>query len=55
VFPAVVAVAKAAVADDSLRCVFAVLVCALHLLGRHAAAEGESDVYRALALDMVVG
>jgi len=50
----VMAVAEAAVADDALGTLFAVLVCAADLLGWHAAAEAAGDVDRRLALDVVV-
>lgn len=41
VLAAEMAVAEAAVADDALSLVFAVLETAADLLGRHAAANGE--------------
>ena len=55
VFATVVAVAEAAVADDALGALLAVLVVAADLLGRHAAEEREGQVERRLALDVVVG
>jgi len=39
-----VTVAEAAVTDDALRCVFALLERAADFLGRHAAAQRESEV-----------
>jgi hypothetical protein len=55
VLATVVAVAEAAVADDALGALLAVLVVAADLLGRHAAEEREGQVERRLALDVVVG
>lgn len=55
VLATVVAVAEAAVADDPLGALAAVLVRAADLLGRHAAAQAAGDVQRGLALDVLLG
>lgn len=55
VLTAVVATAEAAVADNGLRAVLAVLEGAANLLWGHAAAEWECEVERRVGADGVVG
>lgn len=55
VLATVVAVAEAAVADDALGALPAVLVGAADLLGGHAAEEREGQVQGRLVLDVIVG
>lgn len=55
VLATVVAVAEAAIADDALGALLAVLVAAANLLRGHAAEKGGRQVEGRLALDVVVG
>jgi len=54
VLPTVVTFAEATVANDSLRALLAVLVCAADLLGWHAAAQWCCEVHCRLLLDVAV-